>query len=58
MNAKEQADKMRAEAKSILNTLLGIPNGYSSDTIDRLVDCIIGAAILEITSITTDAVRR
>jgi len=44
---KQKADELRQEAKDILYTLLGLPNGFSSDSIDRLVDCIIGAAIIE-----------
>jgi hypothetical protein len=41
------ADAQRAEAKQLMNRLLGIPEGMSSGVAERLVDCIIGAATLE-----------
>jgi len=57
---KAEADKLRAEAKTLLNNLfcsvLKIPlskgNTFVSITgVDRIVDCIISCALLEITSI-------
>jgi hypothetical protein len=44
MNAQEQADKARNEAKILLNLMIGTPAGVANSTVDRLVDCIVMAA--------------
>ncbi len=49
--AQEQADIQRAEAKRLLTSVFGWGEGISSATIDQAVDCIIAAAILELTAI-------
>lgn len=49
--AQKQADIQRAEAKRLLNSAIGLLDGTASSTVDMAVDCIIGAALLEITSI-------
>ena len=49
--AQEEADKLRHEAKNRLNSLMKLPEGYSSEETERLVDCIIGAAVLEAVAI-------
>lgn len=48
---QEEADKLRHEAKKRLNSLMKLPEGYSSGETERLVDCIIGAAVLEVVAI-------
>lgn len=45
--AQEAADAQRHEAKVILRRQFGIAEGESNGTIERFVDCIIGAAMLE-----------
>lgn len=45
--AQETADAQRAEAKNMLCRAAGIPEDIMSDAIDRAVDCIISAAVLE-----------
>ena len=45
--AQEQADIQRAEAKQMLNNALGLPEHITSSAIDRAVDCIISAALIE-----------
>jgi hypothetical protein len=54
---QEQADIQRAEAKRLLTSLFGWGEGIGSEAIDRAVDCIIGAAILEISAIHEEAAR-
>lgn len=46
--ARLAADSQRAEAKQILLNIFKIPPGHSNGQLERLVDCIIGAAMLEI----------
>jgi hypothetical protein len=41
------ADAQREEAKRMLYSAFRLPAGFSSETIDRAVDCIISAAKLE-----------
>jgi len=55
--AQEQADIQRAEAKRLFNSLFGWGEYITSDTVDRVVDCIIGAAILEMSAIHQEAAR-
>lgn len=55
MKAKEEADKLRREAKIILSKMFNIPEGYTNMAVERLVDCIIGAAILEVAALQESA---
>lgn len=55
--AQEQADIQRAEAKRLLNSAFGWGENITSEAVDRAVDCIIGAAILEISAIHQEAAR-
>ena len=45
---KDEADAQRNEAKKMLNAAFGMPKDISSGSIDRSVDCIISAAMLEV----------
>ena len=47
---QEQADIQRAEAKRLLNLAFGWGENIASETVNRAVDCTIGAALLEITA--------
>lgn len=42
-----ESDKLREEAKSLLQCAFKIPKNCAGETIDRIVDCIIGAAVIE-----------
>ena len=44
---QETADAQRDEAKRMLCSAIGLPDGIMSGSIDRAVDCIISAAMLE-----------
>ena len=55
--AREEADKLRHEAKLHLNALLKIPEEYISVGVERFVDCVISAAALELTAIQCDAMK-
>lgn len=46
-----EAEKLRQEAKNLLLKLFDIPDGYSSGMVERVVDCIVGAAVLEVASL-------
>ena len=47
-NVQDAADAQRAEAKNMLCHAAGLSKGIMSDAIDRAVDCIIRAAVLEV----------
>ena len=47
MDAKQEANKLREEAKRHLEKMFDIPEGISSGSVACIVDCIIGAAVLE-----------
>lgn len=46
MITETAAEELMAEAKKILNSLLKIPEGYSSGAAERFVDCVVGATVL------------
>lgn len=49
---KEKADELRKEAKDLFNReILSMPDGYCNTAVDRVVDCIISCAMLEITAL-------
>jgi hypothetical protein len=54
---KATAEAQREEAKKMLSSAVGLPANISSGTIDRAVDCIIGAAMLEITIIISEGMQ-
>jgi len=45
--AQEAANEQRKEAKRMLYSAIGLPENTGSNAIDRAVDCIISAAVLE-----------
>lgn len=53
--AKEQANIQRAEAKQLLNAAFGWGENISNQAVDRAIDCIISAALLEIAAIQEEA---
>ena len=55
--AQEQADIQRAEAKRLLNSAFGRGENITSEAVDRAVDCIIGAALWEMSAIRREATR-
>ena len=48
---KTQADIQRAEAKRLLRGMFGMTEGERNGTVERIVDCIVGAALLEAASL-------
>ena len=53
---KDLAEMNRKQAKLMLYSVVGLPRGFTSEGVDQVVDCIIGAAILEITAIQKEAI--
>ena len=49
MNLQEEADKLRQEAKGLLQAQFKNFPPFRSEGLDRIVDCIVSAALLEIT---------
>lgn len=45
--AQAQADILRAEAKRLLNSAFNWGENITSTAVDRAIDCIISAALLE-----------
>jgi len=58
MTAKEESERLKQEAKRKLLKILNIPDGYSSGLVDRFVDCIISATVLEVASIIQEAAQQ
>lgn len=55
---QKSADELRAEAKRHFNGLMGYPENISSENVDRIVDCIISAAMLEVAALNAQAVNQ
>lgn len=51
MIVQEEADKLRQEAKDLLREQFRLMSAYNDIELDRFVDCIIHAAILEVAMI-------
>jgi len=41
MSAAKEAKILRAEAVERLNSMFGIPEGYGSGDVERIVECIV-----------------
>lgn len=54
--AEQMAKETRASAKRMGHSLFKVPPGISNITIDKLIDDIISAAILEITIIHANSI--
>ena len=52
----QEYESFREEAKQILLTLFKVPEGYSIGLIERLVDCIIGAAVLKVAGLQQETI--
>jgi len=57
MTTQEQSDKLRQEAKDILNKFFGMPENTSNQALDRIIDCIIGAAVLQVAATMEEATK-
>lgn len=55
--AQETLDAQRAEAKNMLCRCFGLRDDIMSGEIDRAVDCIIGAAVLEAVMVITQGMQ-
>lgn len=55
--AREAANAQRNEAKQILLRLFGISEGESNGAVERVVDCIIGAVVLESAMMLDEALK-
>lgn len=58
MDVDDEVRKLKSEAVHLLNSMFKIPEGYSSGTTDRIVDCIVSAATLEIASLLRKSLSR
>lgn len=54
---QEQADIQRAEAKRLLNAAFALGESMSSHAVDRAIDCILSAAILEAVVVINQGLR-
>lgn len=57
-NPQEEADKLRHEAKQIIKSVFNNPDGYTDEILERLIDCIISAAVLETVAIYNQAIKK
>ena len=55
---RKHAELLRAEAKIILHSAFKLPEGVSSPSLDRFVDCIISAAVIKAAIAQYDAMEK
>jgi hypothetical protein len=58
MSAQIEADKLREEAKSRLHAMLCIMGRNDRSAVERIVDCIIGATLLEGAALHSEALAQ
>ena len=56
--AQEAADAQRHEAKQLMRRLLWIAEGESNGMAERLVDCLISAAMLEAVLVVNEGMQQ
>jgi hypothetical protein len=57
MDAREEMLKLRNEAVQRLRFMFNIKEGESDGTVERIIDCIISAALLEVAIVQRDAMN-
>ena len=50
MTTQEHADSLRRRAYVLIQQIFNVPDGFQNKALNDLVDCIIGAAVLEMKS--------
>ena len=58
LNLKERADLQRFKAKRLLNSAFNYGENFSNAAVDQAVDCIVAAAVLEISAILEREIKR
>ena len=48
MDIAAEIVNLKGEAKALLESMFRIPPGYGSNTVTRIIDCIVSAALLEV----------
>ncbi len=55
--ANDEANKLREEAINLLNGLVGINPPFSSQSVERFVDCVIMASMLKVADMQTETIK-
>lgn len=58
VSAQENSDNLRNEAYTLIQQAFNVPEGFSSLSLNRLVDCIISAAVLQIAALQEKAAQQ
>jgi hypothetical protein len=53
----KEVDDLKQEATRLLEGMFRIPEGYSSGTLRRVVDCIVFAAAIQVAEWQRDAIK-
>jgi hypothetical protein len=54
-NLNDRVAELKSEAVAILDSFFEIPEGHSNGKTNRLVDCLVSAALLETANVMRDA---
>ena len=58
VSAQENSDSLRREAYTIIQHAFNIPQGFDDLSLNRLVDCIISAAVLQVAALQEKAAQQ
>ena len=58
VSTQENSDKLRNEAYSLIQQAFNIPEGFSNLSLNRLVDCIISASVLQVAALQEKAAQQ
>lgn len=57
VSVQENSDSLRQEAYTIIQRAFNIPQGFDDLSLNRLVDCIISAAVLQVSALQEKAAQ-
>lgn len=58
VSAQENSDSLRREAYKIIQHIFKVPEGFDDLSLNRLVDCIISAAVLQVAALQEKAIQQ
>ena len=54
----KESEELKNEAKKLLSAMFGITEQYTSGVVERIVDCIVGAAVLGVAVLETASLQK
>ena len=58
VSTQENSDNLRNEAYTLIQQAFNVPEGFANFTLNRLVDCIISVAVLQVAALQEKAAQQ